>query len=809
MLKNRLFFKIILVFTLPALGILFFSTKLVFEKIEYVNDIYRTLNNVEYVNKSNTFINSLQKEFEIASKLLNSQTSQENFDFQINNTNDTYLYYLNFLENYLKDYSNENFENKIKEIKDNIKQLNLVRDKVYKKDLNQLELLDFYTSMNNLFLSSIGSIQTVNLIYDFNKEYLNLLHFFNLKTNIFVENILTAEVLRNGKLDGDTYKLLLNSYSIQSENLNYFNNSSSSKILDIYKKMIDENIEEKVKKIRNDLDTIIIDESFSIEQWLNISSQRIIIHENIFNEIMTLLHKEAVDLKNNAVTIDYFSKIYLIMIFVTLISLLFLLKNIIYNEQASYEKVKKQKKVYELLNQVNKFILKKNDKEDLYKEINRIISINPDMVFSFLYDLQAKEENRIYALDGHLKNLLKGRLEDYKKNNNDNLLSRVIDEDKQIIVEDFKKKNISVFYKYARKFDINSAAAFPIRKFDKIVSVLVIYSNKLNFFDYEVQILFEKMISDMEHVLERLDYEKLRLKQEKQLRISSVAFESSEPMIIADENANIIDANQAFCEFMKYPKRSLLGRNPRIFKSSYQDKNFYLNMWESISNKNSWSGEIYNTNGDDEIVPVRLTITAIKDEDGNITNYLGQYIDISDLKTKEKMLQYQATHDNLTKLPNRLLLLDRIEHAIKKALRHKHYGALIFIDLDNFKEINDTLGHDIGDLLLIDVANKLKDVVREEDTVSRIGGDEFIVLADNIGLNDVEAKGNASILANKIKNALNSIEYIQDYKNISTPSIGVTLFKDDSITIQGIIKQADEAMYMAKKQGKNTIEFFN
>ena len=808
-MKNRLFFKIILVFTLPALGILFFSTKLVFEKIEYVNDIYKTLNNVEYMNKSNTFIVSLQKEFEVASNLLNSKSSKENFDFQINITNDTYLYYLNFLEQYLKDYSDKKFDDKIAEINNNIKQLEFIREKVYKKDLTKIELMNFYLAVNNSFLSSIGSIQTVNLIYDFNKEFLNLVHFFNSKTNIFVENVLTSEVLTNKKLDSDTYKLLLNSYSIQSENLNYFNNSASLEILDIYEKMIDENIEEKVKTIRNDLDTIIIDESFTLEDWLNLSSYRIIIHENIFNEIITLMHKQAVDLKNDAVSIDYLSKIYLVVIFVMLISLLFLLKNIIYNEQASYEKVKKQKKVYELLNQVNKFILKKNNKEDLYKEINRIISINSDMVFSFLYDLQVKEENRIYALDGHLKNLLKGRLEDYKKNNSENLLSMVINENKQIIVEDFKKKNISVFYKYAKKFDINSAAAFPIRKFDKIVSVLVIYSNKLNFFDYEVQILFEKMISDMEHVLERLDYEKLRLKQEKQLRISSVAFESSEPMIIADENANIIDANHAFCEFMKYSKRDLLGRNPRIFKSSYQDNSFYLNMWNNISKKNSWSGEIYNTNGDDEIVPVRLTITAIKDEFGNITNYLGQYIDISDLKIKEKMLQYQATHDNLTKLPNRLLLLDRIEHAIKKALRHKHFGALVFIDLDNFKEVNDTLGHDIGDILLINVANKLKEVVREEDTVSRMGGDEFIVLADNIGLNEEEAKINALILANKIKNALNSIEYIKEYKNISTPSIGVTLFNDDSITIQGIIKQADEAMYMAKKQGKNTIEFFN
>ena len=193
---------------------------------------------------------------------------------------------------------------------------------------------------------------------------------------------------------------------------------------------------------------------------------------------------------------------------------------------------------------------------------------------------------------------------------------------------------------------------------------------------------------------------------------------------------------------MRYPKEFLMGKNPRIFKSPHQKKDFYQTMWSKLKIYGSWNGEIYNSNGDDEIVPVRLAITVIRDDLGNVTNYLGQYYDIADLKDKEQILQYQATHDNLTGLPNRLLLLDRIEHAITKVVRHKIVGGLIFIDLDNFKEVNDTLGHDIGDVLLVEIAKKLKQNVRDEDTVSRIGGDEFIVLADNIGRNNKEALEN-------------------------------------------------------------------
>jgi diguanylate cyclase (GGDEF)-like protein len=232
-------------------------------------------------------------------------------------------------------------------------------------------------------------------------------------------------------------------------------------------------------------------------------------------------------------------------------------------------------------------------------------------------------------------------------------------------------------------------------------------------------------------------------------------------------------------------------------------------MWDKISKSGSWKGEIYNTTGKGETISVLLTITAIKDNQGNITNYLAQYLDITEQKDKEKALEYQATHDSLTGLPNRLLLFDRIEHTMSKTVRHKLIGGLIFIDLDNFKTVNDTLGHDIGDALLIMVAKKIKEVVRNEDTVARIGGDEFIVLIDNIGNNKQEAKPNIINLAQKIKMALNSITHIEGYVNISTPSIGITLFSDSSVSVKDIIKQADTAMYVAKKQGKNSIEFFD
>ncbi|MDZ7819273.1 MAG: diguanylate cyclase [Aliarcobacter sp.] len=259
---------------------------------------------------------------------------------------------------------------------------------------------------------------------------------------------------------------------------------------------------------------------------------------------------------------------------------------------------------------------------------------------------------------------------------------------------------------------------------------------------------------------------------------------------------------------MGYAREDILGKNPRIFKSGHQDKKFGDELWNDLKVKGSWSGEVYNKKANDQIIPLRSTITAIKNKDDKITHFLGQYFDIGEQKDKEKVLEYQATHDNLTGLPNRLLLLDRIEHAITKVVRHKIVGGLIFIDLDNFKEVNDTLGHDIGDALLIMVAKTIREVIRDEDTIARIGGDEFIILLDNIGNNKDLAKINISNLAEKIKDSLNAITHIEGHINVSTPSIGITLFSDSSVSVKDIIKQADTAMYVAKKQGKNSIEFF-
>lgn len=526
---------------------------------------------------------------------------------------------------------------------------------------------------------------------------------------------------------------------------------------------------------------------------------------NSFNFTLYSLTKELKELEDKVNFDKNLSYLFFFFCIFTLLPLFFILKKIISEEQNSFLKIQKHKNIYELLNQANKFLAKTFKKDDLYLDISDLLSDGKNLSFSFIYDF---ENRTIVAKDGVYKNIVVNHVNKFSDFSQENMISKTIKRESNVIINDFKEKNVSVFYSRASEFNINSMATFPIKKFNKVVAVLILYSNELNFFDSEAEILFDKLVLDITNCLEKIDYEERRMKQDSELKLSSYAFDTSAPMLITNDKNMIIKVNQAFCKIMTYSKDELLGENPRIFKTAHQDKALVDRLWSDLKINGAWTGDLYNRKADGTIIALRATISVIRDENDNITNYLAQYMDISEQKDKEKILEYQATHDNLTGLPNRLLLTDRIERAITKTVRHNIFGGLIFIDLDNFKEVNDTLGHDIGDVLLITVAKKLKECVREEDTVSRIGGDEFIVLLDNLGNNSDDARRNINFLAEKIKDALNSITHLQGYKNVSTPSIGITLFHDSSVSVQDIIKQADTAMYSAKKQGKNTIEFF-
>lgn len=299
------------------------------------------------------------------------------------------------------------------------------------------------------------------------------------------------------------------------------------------------------------------------------------------------------------------------------------------------------------------------------------------------------------------------------------------------------------------------------------------------------------------------------LEKNEQLRVAATAFDTQESLIITDANGVIQRVNQVFTESTGYSAEEAVGQTPRLLRSGRHDNDFYRDMWESIKRTGAWQGEIWDRRKNGEIYPSWLSISAVKESDGLVTHYVGSHLDITDRKAAEEKIQRLAFYDPLTGLPNRRLLMDRIGQALSSSVRSGQQGALLFIDLDNFKTLNDTLGHAVGDSLLHQVAQRLTSCVRGDDTVARIGGDEFVVVLSELGKQAFEAAEQAEIIGEKILTSLNQPYQLATSVHHSTASIGINLFNGHQSSQDELMKQSDIAMYQAKKAGRNTLRFFD
>ncbi|MFZ2853844.1 MAG: EAL domain-containing protein [Rhodocyclaceae bacterium] len=308
-----------------------------------------------------------------------------------------------------------------------------------------------------------------------------------------------------------------------------------------------------------------------------------------------------------------------------------------------------------------------------------------------------------------------------------------------------------------------------------------------------------------------------RKRADHDLRIAATAFESQEGMFITDATQVILRVNRAFSEITGYSAADSIGQTPQLLNSGRHDADFFAAMMESIERSGTWQGEIWNRRKNGEIHPEWLTITAVKDAAGKIVNYVATLIDITARKASEDRIRNLAFYDQLTQLPNRRLMLDQLGLALESSACSGRYGALLLIDLDNFKTLNDTLGHEVGDQLLLGVASRLQACIEGGATLARLGGDEFVVILSGLDEGGLAA-AQAESVARKILAQL-SQPYLLDLplsgKLLSkcshhcTSSIGIALFRNLAVSVDELMKRADTAMYEAKAAGRNTLRFFD
>jgi diguanylate cyclase (GGDEF)-like protein/PAS domain S-box-containing protein len=378
-------------------------------------------------------------------------------------------------------------------------------------------------------------------------------------------------------------------------------------------------------------------------------------------------------------------------------------------------------------------------------------------------------------------------------------------ENRSVIVNDYHADPVTMPWRdRASDNGWHSVATFPIQRGGQPFAVLSVYHAMAGAFDEEAIALLDEMSRDISFSLDNFDREAQRKTAEKSLELAASIYEnSSEGMMITDADNLIIAVNPAFARITGYDLGEVVGKKPSVLKSGYHDTDFFQSMWNEINSGGKWTGEIWDRRKNGEIYPKWLTINTIFSSEGKVHHRIALFTDISQKKESEEQIWQQANFDHLTGLPNSRMFHDRLKQEMKKSHRTALPLAVMFLDLDHFKEVNDTLGHAKGDTLLKEAAQRLLDCVRESDTVARFGGDEFVLILSEISDTDSVERINECILEK-----LSTPFQLGEESVYVSVSIGVTIYPSDATEIEALLRNADQAMYAAKNAGRNRYSYY-
>ena len=469
-------------------------------------------------------------------------------------------------------------------------------------------------------------------------------------------------------------------------------------------------------------------------------------------------------------------------------------------------------KLYKALSEVNQAIVRMGDESTLLPLVCRMAVDFGGLKLAWIG--QVNEVNGLiepmvsYGEADYLNGLVISSKEDVPEGRSPTGIA--FRENRSVVVNNFQNSEIAASWRErVLRYGFGSSGVFPIQRTGKPFAVLSVYHAHFDAFDAEMIELLEEMSRDISFALDNFDRESKRKQAEQDLRIAATAFETQEGIVITDRDNRILRVNQAFTRLTGYSAEEAIGRTPAMLKSGRQDATFYRSLWEALIRDKFWQGELWNRRKNGEAYPEWLTITAVLDAEGQVTHYVGVFSDISVRKEADERIHRLAFHDPLTNLPNRSLLRDRLQQAMVASARSQRNRALLFLDLDNFKTLNDTRGHDIGDLLLVEVAQRLQDCVRDSDTVARLGGDEFVVMLEDLSEDPQQATAAAQDIGEKILASINRPFNLRGIECHSSASIGISLFCGEGLSMYDLLKRTDTAMYQAKSAGHNTLRFFD
>lgn len=473
-------------------------------------------------------------------------------------------------------------------------------------------------------------------------------------------------------------------------------------------------------------------------------------------------------------------------------------------EKANDKYIKRLSELYATLSEVNHAIVHAQTQHELFESICSIIVKFGSLKVTWIGRMD-DVRHRFKIVSSSVKSA------DYS----DDFLNEMADftrpisdkafrEQKIVVVNDLQNDPLTAeLGEQSRCFNLHSGCVIPILRNNETYALINVYSAEVHYFSSQIVQLLSQMGSDLTFALNVFDRNEARLMAEDSLKLSAKVFEHSlEAIMVTDEQKRIISVNPAFSNITGYTAAEVMGKDPNILNSGRHDEVFFQAVWEAIADSGYWQGEVWNRRKSGELFAQWVTISLVKDNHDKVLNYIAVFSDITQHKEAEEKIEHLAHYDPLTDLPNRTLLKARLDQEIKSAVRNRTTFALFFLDLDHFKNVNDTLGHSVGDQLLIEVGKRLKGVVRLEDTVSRLGGDEFVIL-----LLQANVQG-ASLVAEKILTAIAEPLQLGAYVLNLTPSIGISMFPENGTRYDELLQNADSALYKSKENGRNQYQFF-
>jgi diguanylate cyclase (GGDEF)-like protein/PAS domain S-box-containing protein len=478
-------------------------------------------------------------------------------------------------------------------------------------------------------------------------------------------------------------------------------------------------------------------------------------------------------------------------------------------QKESEQKIRFLSQIYSALSQTNQALIESADEQTLFERICHIVVESGGMKLAWVgvHDGRDGLIARV-AVYGERSDYLDGitissRADVPEGRGPSGVAFR---ENRSIFIQELKVEPMLAHWRdRVIQYGWGSSGSVPILRGGRSYAVLTFYHTREHIFTKEIIALMSEMSVNIGRGLDRFDLEREKQKSIESMQLAATIYRSSvEAIMVTDENNLVLDVNPAFTQITGYTLEEVKGKNPKMLKSGRHDRKFYDEMWQTLLETGHWQGEIWDRKKDGQLHVKWANLSIIRNPDGGIFRHVAQFFDITDKKEKEELIWRQANFDALTNLPNRQMLLDRLDQEIKKAHRAKAPLALLFIDLDRFKEINDTLGHAKGDRLLVEAARRIRQCVRDTDTVARLGGDEFTVVLPGFG----SRSHLEHIAGDIIQKLVEPFDLNDDDTGYISASIGITVYPDDAEDIESLLRHADQAMYEAKAEGRNRFGYF-